>query len=367
MWGLGRGQTAGGLLTIPDRLSPLNLRRPAQTDLAAAAGANGLASPRGPPSAPRSPLVAAGSFAPRAGSFFGSLSTQNLLMQQLGSSASVANLAGSPDGPGDPAAEQRRAALAGHASAARLTELVANPMANCDGAQPMDLSVSVGRDLAAAAALQLPPSVPLTPAGSGALLQGPQSFMASTPRASAVQPGMLSRYGSMEMGLGLMGQQSLVGAGGPGAAAAAAAASLGTGAPLARDAEGIARRLVHAFPWNKSGQVGGFKGGKLCFALRCMPQFSTSCVHHAPCASTREFTKSTPHLINPTTRRPQAHLALALRRREAYLPSGAATLRLQCDWAGPHTTDFACTARETRAVRDPAVRKRRREGLMKVG
>ena len=75
-----------------------------------------------------------------------------------------------------------------------------------------------------------------------------------------------------------------------------------------------------------------------------------------------------PPTPTPTaTPTPQAHLALALRRREAYLPSGAATLRLQCSWRGPHFTDWACTDAAQTARRAAARRKRRRAGLIAVG
>ncbi|GBF94747.1 hypothetical protein Rsub_07630 [Raphidocelis subcapitata] len=311
-------EVAGGASAPPSRAMS---RTTSGIDLAAAAaaaggGASTAASPRAgsASAAARSPLMTPppASFSQPA-SFFGSLSLQQSTMAQLaggaGGSPRVGPRGSVGAGDGAAAAASPQPRLAGAASAARLTELVSNPMARCDEPHHADLPPGASRDLAAAAAAQLPPpSLPLTPAASGSLLHfagGGGGSAAVTPRA----PSSLSRHASGEFG-------SLVHAGGGrgsftgGGGGAAAVAPL-----LARDSEAIAQRLVHSFPWNKTGQ---------------------------------------------------AHAAMALRRREAYLPSGAATLRLQCGWAGPSTTDLACSRAALDAARHPAARKRRKAGLLKV-
>jgi hypothetical protein len=222
---------------------------------------NGLPSPR-VPSGCRSPLALpppaltpSGSFVHQPGSFFGSLAPQPSF--------------GAPGGsPRASAAGGGGGGMSRHASAARLAELVSNPMAGCDAPQaaPELAAPGAGAELAAAAALQLPAAPPpLTPAHSGSLprlglglgLGLPSAALvpasprvgsgismpgsaAATPRAQGL---LLSRFGSVEMGLSALGE--------PGAASAG-----GGAAPLlARDSEAIAQRLAHAFPWNKAGQV----------------------------------------------------------------------------------------------------------------
>ncbi|KAI8473996.1 MAG: hypothetical protein J3K34DRAFT_518511 [Monoraphidium minutum] len=325
-----------------------------------AAGLPGLALFNQPPP----PSLAPGSFVPPpllggGGSFFGSMTAQSSILAQLGpgdpytppSPARAVSRSGGSVSP-DPRS-RRGTADERYASAARLCELVSNPMAHCDEPPAHDLA-SCGSALAAGAAsvgaagpgpAALLSAGFLTPSGSGLLAPLPPlatraPSAVATPRAGSAAgaafslpppllQGGMSRYGSLEIGINLLHQpgaavaaQLFGGASGgatPLAGAAGGSSGCGGGgsvAPLlARDSEAIAQRLVHAFPWNKLGQ---------------------------------------------------AHLALALRRREAYLPSGAATLRLQCAWGGPHTTDWSCTEAELAARRSPARRKRRRTGLIAV-
>ncbi|KIY92082.1 hypothetical protein MNEG_15881 [Monoraphidium neglectum] len=296
------------------------------------------------------PLLAAGGSLQHQGSFFGSLSIQNSLVVQLGANGAAGAPPSVPPSPGMPPRGGAAAAFSEHRhpSAARLCELVSNPMARCDAPASLDLQAA-SRELhaaAAAVASSIPSAGPLsssgllTPGGSGAFgglapprlaSAGPASG-AATPRAGGLQPlslgvGGMSRYGSFDYShtfshpqLASGGSATHLGAAGGGGAFGGAPgganAAGGHVSPLlARDSEAIAQRMVHAFPWNKTGQ---------------------------------------------------AHLALALRRREAYLPSGAATLRLQCSWGGPHLTDWSCSDAALSARRSAARRKRRRAGLMTV-
>jgi hypothetical protein len=379
--GRGGGKPAGASIGAQQGLA-LNFSDAAhQVDIASGPGAlaNGLPSPR-VPSGSRSPLVLpppaltpSGSFVHHAGSFFGSLAAQGPLAQQLAGGSprysTGGGAAGAPDRTSDGGGGR---GMSRHASAARLAELVANPMAGCNTPQvaPELAAPGAGAELAAAASLQLPPAAapppaPLTPAASGSLPRIAAHVPASPrvpslPGSPAATPrglGMLlARFGSVEMGLGSLSEAGPAAGGGGGGGGAAPL--------LARDSEAIAQRLAHAFPWNKTGQVRGAqpaaRGARRATHGAQAGRFSGPCLMSTSALPA----PSPPYAHSAPTPSTQAHLALALRRREAYLPSGAATLRLQCGWAGPNTTDWACA--EVAATRAPARRKKRMAGLIKV-
>ncbi|WIA30388.1 hypothetical protein OEZ86_000474 [Tetradesmus obliquus] len=212
-------------------------------------------------------------------------------------------------------AEQERESFSQLAAEASTAGTAAAPTANGTPGEALSAALSVSATPvgsmgatvspnATAAELQSSESLgPYAAAGSFARGLGGLSVAVS---GSAAGGGLISRYSSTEM----------LAAASP-RFAAASPRYAGTLTPLTptrsgiqpaaapllmNDREMIGRRLAHAFPWNATAQV---------------------------------------------------HLAMALRRREAYVSSGAATIKLQCSWQGPGVTDLSCSplAQRLRAER----------------
>ncbi|WIA10335.1 hypothetical protein OEZ85_010527 [Tetradesmus obliquus] len=212
-------------------------------------------------------------------------------------------------------AEQERESFSQLAAEASTAGIAAAPTANGTPGEALSAALSVSATPvgsmgatvspnATAAELQSSESLgPYAAAGSFARGLGGLSVAVS---GSAAGGGLISRYSSTEM----------LAAASP-RFAAASPRYAGTLTPLTptrsgiqpaaapllmNDREMIGRRLAHAFPWNATAQV---------------------------------------------------HLAMALRRREAYVSSGAATIKLQCSWQGPGVTDLSCSplAQRLRAER----------------
>jgi hypothetical protein len=221
-------------------------------------------------------------FTPRSlqpGSFFGgSLAVGSLLPG-----------AGVP-GPGTPKK---------YMSSERLSELVHHPMADCGkhtttlGPEEQAVLCQGGPDSAAGSQL---PSASLSAANSllngGSLTPRGHASASPLPPVSESSPANLPpltltlpvrRVSSVELPYAAAQDAATPSAATPsaGAAPSAVGAMISITESLLRDSEAIAVRLAHAFPWNAMGQ---------------------------------------------------AHVGMALRRREAYLASSSATVRLHCAW-----------------------------------
>ncbi|KAF8069413.1 SKI3 [Scenedesmus sp. PABB004] len=316
---------------------------------------SGLATPTASGLAPSASLLSPGSFfgtsllgGGRVGSLADGGLRSGLATPRGGSTAGLQAMAGGmpPLGPGTPRRDM---------SSARLSELVHNPMAGAAAAAEAGMAEQERESfsqLAAEAscggsAAVTPPagSAAATPlAGAGSLANG-SAFAAAAPVSpgAAASPdgptaapprlniprrssgrlagagGLSLAVGSATAGGGLVSRYSsaeMLAAGSPrfasslsGGVAAlltprtTAGGVLPAAAPLLMaDLQMVSRRLAHAFPWNATARV---------------------------------------------------HVAMALRRREAYVASAAATVKLSCDWQGPGVSDLSCSplAQRLRAER----------------
>lgn len=270
------------------------------------AALSGAASPR---SGLATPTASAAQLMASPGSFFGG--TSLTLGGRMGSvpaelsaaaNAGAAPLAAAPGSGGLPVTSSVTAPMQRDMSSARLAELVHNPMAGAAAAAGASMAAQErehfgqlaaeagGALLAAGAANGLAPAVVSrgtsglgTPVGS----QGGGGGMLPARGLSVVVGqlgGSMARLTSVDLMSAVSPRYSSASGGGAGGGLGTPLASGGVPAAaplLLADREIIGRRMAHAFPWNPTAQV---------------------------------------------------HVAMALRRREAYLTSSAATIKLQCDW-----------------------------------
>ncbi|KAF6252995.1 hypothetical protein COO60DRAFT_1704042 [Scenedesmus sp. NREL 46B-D3] len=157
-----------------------------------------------------------------------------------------------------------------------------------------------------AGAPELQGSESLGPYAAASFNRGMGGLSVAVPGNVAAGGGMISRYSSSEMLAAASPRFAMASPRFAGTLTPLTPTRSGiqpAAAPLLmNDRELIGRRLAHVFPWNATAQV---------------------------------------------------HLAMALRRREAYVLSGAATIKLQCGWQGPGVTDLSCSplAQRLRAER----------------
>eukprot|EP00879_Flechtneria_rotunda_P010701 GHRR01011183.1.p1 GENE.GHRR01011183.1~~GHRR01011183.1.p1 ORF type:complete len:1628 (+),score=649.14 GHRR01011183.1:120-5003(+) len=322
-------ETALRLLEIEEEIAGACMPRPPSQEfgtglraISSHASFSGLASPRSGLATPKTSGLPNPS---PVGSFFGntlqvpglarlnsvrvgSMSSDNL------ANASVQSLAGSIGAPIPPPTPKRIM------SSARLTELVHNPMAAATAAAGGSMAAQERESLSQLAAeasaaptangsYVLQSNTSLTPMGSfvGSLSMTPSlagSAFATSQAAHAAAAAASAGGGPRGLrvsvpGTGLLSQSSFgdLAAPSPRGTLSTTVTPRPSVTPAASplllaDREMIGRKLAHAFPWNPTGQV---------------------------------------------------HLALALRRREAYVVSRAATVRLQCNWQGPDVMDLSCS------------------------